>query len=209
MLYGISITALGDSFSIVGTIDSLAINSRLHTKAVSNDSLKPGEFHGVLSKHGVLSLPAHQQFVSCSQMTNTMTARIYELIISLPIGKRGIGDTWSDTVSSISCHGRTPITQQTVRQFTIKMFTTWHAHSVVKIDRLSNIIFTGASTGANTHLSAKGSGSGEATLVIDRTTSILLESNSHAKSTLTITTSRGEFPFTQLTSTYIGAKPDL
>jgi hypothetical protein len=93
-----------------------------------------------------------------------------------------------------------------IREFEVTEFTTWHQQSVVEVRRLTSITFKGASSETNTHLSADGSGSGEATLVIDRNTAVLLESISHTKSTLTIVTSRGAFPFTQATSTFITTK---
>ena len=201
--YKISITSLNDSFSLLGTIDSLTINSRLHTKNASADSLKADEFHGVISKQGRLVPSSEEKLLNCSRTSNAMVSRVYELVIPYSIATVKVGDTWSDTVSNTACHGRTPLTQQSIRIFKVINFAKWHEQSAVEIQRNSQIVFTGASTETNTHLSAKGSGTSESTLIIDQTSASLLESSGNTKSTLVITTSRGEFPFTQFTSTHI------
>jgi hypothetical protein len=203
MTYSVNIVPAQDSFSVVGTVDSSTINSRLQTRALSTDSTNINEFHGALSTQGKLQSTVQLQSAGCSSTSNSTASRIYELILPYPKDTVRIGDKWSDTVSSTSCHGRTPLTQRTIREFEIKEFTTWHQRSAVEVQRLASITFAGASSETNTHLSASGSGSGEATLLIDRNTGALLESVAHTKSMLTIVTSRGEFPFTQVTSTHI------
>jgi hypothetical protein len=206
MIYSVIIAPSGDSYSVVGKVDSSTINSRLQTRAVSSDTVSVNTFRGALSGRGELQSSSILQPTSCSSASNAATTRIYELILPYPKDKIKVGDKWSDTLSITSCHGRTPLTQHMIREFEVTKFTTWRQHSVVEVRRLTSITFSGASSETNTHLSADGSGSGEATLVIDRNTSELLESISHTKSTLKIVTSRGAFPFTQTNSTYITTK---
>jgi len=203
MHYSVAIGPIGDSFSISGTVDSSTVNSQLRVKPQLRDSTKVDEIHGVLTKQGRLQLASQEQLLSCSSSRATMTSRIYEFVIPYPKERFSIGDKWTDTVSSTNCHGRTPLTQQIIRQFQVKQFTTWHEHNAVEVQRQTSIIFAGASSEPNTHLQANGSGSSDAILFFDRKTALLLESNSRTKSTLTIVTTRGAFPFTQLTSTHI------
>jgi hypothetical protein len=206
MIYSVIISPSGDSYSVTGKVDSSTINSRLQMTGISSDTTSINIFHGILSRRGELQLSSGEQPTNCSSSSNAATTRIYELILPYLTDKIKIGDKWSDTLSITSCHGRTPLTQRMVREFEVTKFTTWHQQSVVEVRRLTSITFTGTSSETNTHLSANGSGSGEATLVIDRNTAALLESVSHTKSMLTIVTSRGAFPFTQTTSTYITTK---
>jgi hypothetical protein len=203
MHYSLAIGPIGDSFSISGTVDSSTVNSQLRIKPQVRDSTKIDEIRGVLTKQGQLRLGSQERLLSCSSTSVSMTSRIYELVIPYPKEQLRIGDKWSDTVSNTNCHGRTPLTQQIIREFQVKQFTTWHEHTAVEVLRQTNIVFAGASSEPNTHLQANGSGSGSATLFMDRKTAVLLESNSQTKSTLIIVTSRGAFPFTQLTSTHI------
>ena len=206
MIYSVIITPSVDSFLISGKVDSSTINSRLQTKVASRDSAKSDNFHGVLSKQGGLISSSKFHPESCLRSSNAAASRIYELILPHPEDRIKIGDKWTDTISSTNCHGRTPLIQQIIRKFEVKEFTTWHQQKAVEVRRVVAITFIGTSTETNTHLSASGSGFGEATLLIDRSTAALLESNSHTRSIFTIVTSRGEFPFTQLTSTYITRK---
>jgi len=206
MSYTITIGATGDSFSVSGKVDSSTINSRLRTKAQAGDTTKIVELQATLTRKGEFRPQTRQQLLSCSSSSNSTTSRIYELIVPYPKDKIQIGDNWTDTVSNTDCHGKTPLTQKTIREFEVKAFTPWHDRDAVEVQRTVNIIFTGVSTDPNTHLQATGSGSGEATLFLDRKTARLLESNGQTKSTVMIVTSRGQFPFTQLTSTHITAR---
>lgn len=203
MNYSLAVKAIGDSFLIAGRYDSLRINSQLRAYVQDGDSATAAEVHGLLTKRSELELIPEHSTPVCSSSSNSMLSRIHELIIPYPAGKFEIGTIWSDTVSTRNCHGKTPFSQQMIRQFEVKSFTTWQGREVVEIQRLVSSTFTGISTGTNSHLQATGSGSGIATLILDRKTAVLLESNSQTKSSLTITTSRGEFPFTQLISTHI------
>ena len=203
MYYSLAIGPIGDSFSILGIVDSSTVDSQLRTKPQKRDSTNFDEIQGVITKQGHLQLESREQSNSCSSSSASTTSRIYELVIPYPKEQLSIGDKWSDTVSSTNCHGRTPLTQQIIREFQVKQFTTWHEHNAVEVQRQSNISFSGSSSEPNTHLQANGFGSGSATLLMDRTTAVLLESNSQTKSTLTIVTSRGAFPFSQSTSTHI------
>ena len=203
MSYSIAIGTLGDSFSIFGKVDSSRVSSQIQTRAQIHDSMKIAEIHGILTSHGEIELSSPEQFMSCSSSSNSTATRVYELIVPYPKKQLNTGARWSDTVSTTNCHGKTPLTQQMIRQFQVKGFTIRHDREAVEIQRLTNTIFSGTSSESNTHLQASGSGSGDATLFLDRTTAVLLESDSQTKSSLTIVTSRGAFPFTQLTSTHI------
>jgi hypothetical protein len=201
--YSLTISPLGDSFSISGRVDSSKINSQIKARAKVGDSTSVETFYGVLTKQDKLNVVPGQQILSCSSSSNAMLSRVYELIIPYSTNTLRVGDKWSDTVSTTSCHGKTPLTQQIVREFEVGEFTTWQDRSAVKIQRSSISTFTGASSDANNHLEATGSGSSTATLFIDRNTSILLESRAQTKSMIKILSSRGQFPFTQMTSTHI------
>ena len=204
--YTVAATASGDSLVVFGKIDSLTINSRIHAKQITKDSTQSDQFRGALSKQGELRQEHQPQALSCSSTSTSLASRIYEIITPYLKPKVKIGDVWSDTISNTTCHGRTPLTQQTIRQFEVKGFTTWQDRPAVQIQRRTAITFTGSSTETNTHLSTSGSGSGEAMLLIDRVTSTLLESTGQNKSTLMISTSRGQFPFTQSSFTHIIVK---
>jgi len=206
MNYSVIISPAADSFSVAGKVDSSTINSRLQTRTTKGDSTQTSEFHGALSKRGELRTSSQQRSPDCSSSSNSAASRIYELILPYPKDRIKVGDRWSDTVSSTSCHGRTPLTQRVIRDFEVKQFLTWHEQNAVEVKRLAAMTFSGASSETNTHLKTSGSGSGEATLLIDRNTAALLESSSQTKSMLTVVTSRGEFPFTQVTSTHITIK---
>ena len=207
MNYDITIEPLADSFGISGRIDSVSVKSQVHPITNSSDSTKKLlELHETLSRNGNIHLRAHEKVTDCSMVSTSMISRIYEIVIPFPSSKLKLGDKWTDTVSTTSCHGRTPITQQTVRRFEVASFTTWRETSAVEIHRFAANTFTGSSMETNTHLSANGTGSSNATLFINRKTGSLLESNSQSNSILTIVTSRGQFPFTQLISTHIIAR---
>jgi hypothetical protein len=200
--YSVAIEPAGDFFAISAKVDSVTLNSPLQTKAQLRDSTTSIELHGVLTKLGQLKFDSQNRTSSCSSSSSSTALRIYEIIIPYPRKELKIGDKWSDTVSTTSCHGKTPLIQETIREFEIRAFSMWKQHMAVEIQRITNTTFVSTSTDSNTHLQANGSGSGTTTLFFDRKSAGLLESNGQTKSVLMIVTSRGQFPFTQLLSTH-------
>ena len=205
-IYSLSIDTMGDSAVLVGKVDSAMTNSPLARKNSSATTAQIKEVHGIFSARGQLRLAMKDSLLICSSSSNPIDSRIYELI--LPVRQEGlkIGDSWTDTISITNCHGKTPVDQRVIRNFTVNQFTTWNDRPAVEIARNSSFTFTGTVTDPNSHLSTHGTGTGTATMYFDRKTASLLESNSQTESTVVVITSRGEFPFIQHTISQIVSK---
>ena len=206
MIYSLSIDRSRDSIVLMGKVDSAIIDSRIPRRNPFANIAKDKEFHAILSIRGQLISAAKDSSSACSSSSSPTISPIYELILPVRQEELKIGDKWMDTVSSTSCHGRTPLIQQVIRTFEVKQFTTHDNQSTVEIVRNSSITFAGTTTDPGSQLSARGSGTAITTMIFDQSTATLLESNSQIESALTVITSRGKFPFTQHTISHIISK---
>jgi hypothetical protein len=202
ILYSLSVTSVGDSFALTSRIDSVAISTQLHVKG-SSDTGRVSEFHVMISNRGRLTIKPEQGTVTCTGASISAVSRISELIISFPTSRLKTGDKWTDTASTISCHGKIPLIQHATREYELVDLSSCLQRSAVKVRRTVFDTFTGSSTESNNHLSANGSGTSTSVLCLQRDTGALLESNTQSRSDLTVVTTRGTFPFIQNTNTHI------
>jgi hypothetical protein len=196
--------SIADSDSVLilsGRIDSLFVNSRLSRKQ-SFDAGEQLELHGVLSTQGHFSETGTAASATCTGTTVSPASRLSELVLIFPTEAIKVGDKWSDTTVTTVCHGKIPLTQVMVRNYQL-MDPSGCQQRAARVQRTISDSLSGASPEDNNHLSASGSGTGSSILCLDRDTGVLLESNGQSHLELTITTSRGKFPFTQNTSTHI------
>ena len=203
-IYSIAIAKGGQSFTMIGRVDSSMLSSSLHTKN-SADSTQSTEFKAFLSElNRMTSLP--KQLVTCAQGSNPAMTRVFDLIISYPTSDAKVGDKWTDTISTTTCHGKTLLLQTTVREFRLLAFTPWKQRDAVQLQRSNTMMFSSLSEKPDDHLTASGSGSGSAVIYAERRTGFLLQSDGTSQTKLTISTTRGTFPFTQSTNTHIQLK---
>jgi len=200
ILYTISLQDSSGSLAVQGRVDSLFLSSHLSRKSTT-DTSQGAEVHGVVSKSGhttqisITSTP-------CTGTNASPVLRINELLIPLPMYSIKVGDKWSDTLSTTICRGRIPIAQVAERDYELLDLSSCPSGGV-RVRQTVVSTFTGSSPEGTNHLSASGSGTGSSTLCIDRSTGVLLESHGQSELQLTVTTTRGIFPFTQKNSTRI------
>jgi hypothetical protein len=203
MIYTMELADSNNVIVVTGHSDSVIISSRLSNKPASNTS--GTVFHGLVSKQGHFMAVREIAPSSCTGSSTQDPSRIAELLVALPNYPLNVGAKWSDTSSTTTCHGKIPLQQTAVRNYELLDMTSCQ-DGAVKIQRLVVDIFTGSSTESNNHLSATGSGTATSILCLERTTGMLLEGSGHAELQLTVTTTRGVFPFTQRTTTHIEAR---
>ena len=201
MHYTMGVTDSGGTLFITGQVDSLLVNSRLPGK-VKTDTSVTVTFHNSISKRGHLGAVASVDEKNCTGGNAFPVSRISELVITLPVHSLKVGDRWSDTSSTTTCHGKIPLMHRAVREYELVDLTSCN-HDGVRVQRVVSDTFTGSSTESTNHLSASGSGTSRSILCLDRNTGILLTSDGQSRIELVVTTTRGVFPFTQKTSTHI------
>jgi hypothetical protein len=204
MIYTISITDTAGAFLLVGHIDSLFVNSRLSTKP-NTDISRTAEVHAFISRQGQVGTVSNIAPARCAGGTTFPTSRLSELLTVLPGHPIKVGDTWSDTSSTTTCHGKIPLTQRAVQQYELLDFSSCQGGGV-KVRRTVSETMAGASAESTNHLSAIGSGTAISILCLERNTGVLLSSDGESHLDLTVMTIRGVFPFTQKTNTHIEAQ---
>lgn len=208
VFYSITINSSGGR-DILGTITSVLDSSKINSSIPRrnfDDSTHHQNFNASLTRTNQIVGPESKASPSCSGNNTLIATRLFELIPSYPQHAVKAGDKWSDTVRSISYHGKILMKQQVFRQYELLDFTQWEGRDVVKISQHLTMIFTTLAKETNNSLSAAGAGSSAAILYLARENGLLLNSDSHSHSELIITTSRGTFPFIQNTVTHITAQ---
>jgi hypothetical protein len=202
MMYSISVTDIGNSFSLDSHVESLTVSAQVPLKSTS-DTGRVSEFHTTLSRQDRLAITPEKAGMACTGASTSALSRVGELILSFTVTPLKVGDKWADTVSSISCHGKIPLRQQAIREYELLDLYSCLQRGAVKVRRTVADTFTGTSTESNNHLSASGSGTSTSILCLQRDTGMLIESNGQSHSDLTVVTIRGTFPFSQDIHTHI------
>lgn len=205
-LYSITLTSSNDSFVLTGRTESRSTNAHEHTSKSVADTATLLEFHAAVSRSGRVASLAGNNASTCGEGVDPVVTRIFELAVFYPARRLKVGDRWADTISVTTCRGKTSLVQKTIRQYELVQFETWRGHDTAKIQRSSSSVFTGASIDSKNHLSTSGSGSSETTIHTDRFTGSLLESDSQSHSMLSISTTRGTYPFSQTIATHVEAQ---
>jgi hypothetical protein len=200
-IYTMSIADSDNSLLVTGHVDSLLVNSRLPRKA-HTDTGAVREFSGLISRQGRLVRVTDIAPTACTGGSVSPLSRLTELLTFLPAHPVTIGDKWSDTTSTTICHGKIPLTQTAVREYELLDLSSCQ-RAGAKIRRIVSDVFAGSSSETSNHLSASGSGTASSILCLDQATGVLLSSDGQSRLELTVTTTRGVFPFTQNTSTHI------
>jgi hypothetical protein len=200
-IYALSIADSENVFILTSRIDSLSVNSHLPTKKTGENN-ELVEVRGVLSGQGHFTAAAAVAPAPCTGTDLSPSSRLQELLITLPLGAIRVGDKWSDTSSTTTCHGKIPLTQVLVRNYELMKSSTCQP-GTVQIHRIVSNSLTSSSAESKNYLGASGFGTATSVLCLDRNTGVLLESNGQSHLELIVTTSRGKFPFTQNTTTHI------
>jgi hypothetical protein len=200
--YSIHISALGDSLRFAAKQDSVITTSQFPLSRVTSNVRATGIFHGILSVTGQISSLTEDSIPSCSEGIAPAGVRVYDLIIGYPTKMLGVGDEWSDTVSTTVCRGKTLLTQQAIRTYRILGFTTWRQHPAVAIKRGVTSILSTNSKQTQIELGVNGSGTNSGVIYTDRATGILFQNDTELQSTLTISTTRGVFQFNEVAKTH-------
>jgi hypothetical protein len=202
MIYSLSLSERGELFDITAHVDSLSITSQLPGKN-THDTSQTSNFHTSISRQGHSTIFLQPEKIACTATTASASSRLDELIVSLPPISLKTGDKWTDTVSSISCHGKIPLIQQAVRDYELLDISSCLQQDAVKVRRTISETFTGSSAEDKNHLSASGSGTATATLCLQRKSGTILKSDADSRLDLVVITTRGSFPFTQNVHTHV------
>lgn len=189
-IYRLSIVP-GSSPSIQLHIDSTAAE----TKAL--------DLTATVSTHGqIINLEATQS-ASCKGGIDSRYVRLFDLLAPPPSSSIGVESHWTDTSTVVVCHGKTPLKQQIIHHYTLLGERSWQRKHTLEIQRATEIDINGVELDSRNPITVKGNGSGIAKLLIDPETGLVLQSSSTSDLSLSVTTSRGIFPFQQHSTTEI------
>ena len=199
-VYSVSILDSSNVFLVDAQVDSFYINT--NPRKNNTDTTKTAGFHSRIGADGKVAGVLVSTPISCSDATNSSVGRLGEVRVVVPRVAAKAGDKWADTSSTTICHGRIPLLHHAVREYELVDLLSCQPGNGVKVRRVVTDSFT-SSTESSNHLSASGSGSGTSVLCLQRDSGMVITSDGQSRLDLTVTTSRGTFPFTQNTSTHI------
>jgi hypothetical protein len=197
--YLLTYSTKADSFLLATKVESLTTNSHdfgVSSSRVRTDTNMTQLSHTTISINGHIGTITQQLPSQCPGGIDPFAARIFELTISYPKNRIRVGDEWTDTISTTTCRGKTAVFQQSERHYKLLELSS-SAPASAKIQRDVRTTFTGTAGESSSHPTATGSGTSSATIYTDLITGSISRSVTHAQSTLTITTPRGTYPFTQ------------
>lgn len=200
-IYTISITDTARLLTLSAHIDSIIIINQ-HSTKVLIDTSNTSRLHTILSNRGHFST-SNKTALTCAATNISILPRISELVIPLPPTQMNIGEKWTDTATVTTCYGKIPLIETNIREYELLDLITCQQYDAITLHRTVLSSLSGLSVEGVNHLTASGKGIGSTTLCLQRNTGILLKSNGDSRLDLTVTTSRGTFPFTQKTSTQV------
>lgn len=206
MIYSITTTDSNNTLVLTGHVDSLHVNSNLSTRA-KPDTATTINLHMVTSKQGQLLSSPTEFAQNCSAINSPGLSRISELLIPLPVHATKVDNKWTDTLSIITCHGKIPLRHTMRREYELlDLSSSCQQPSGVQVRRIVTDTLTGSSTEANNHITANGFGTATSILCLEQKTGMLLTGDQQSHLELTVTTTRGVFPFTQNSNTHIALR---
>ena len=188
---------VGDSAVLQARVDSLFVSAHTSMVRTTFDSSLSQTFQATLSPTGKVQTIDGAISNSCVGGQDPVASRIFDFTVNYPQHRIKDGDKWADTTHITTCRGKTPLRQESTRQYELLGRIALPTSSAMKIQRITSTRFLGAGTNIRNHLEINGSGTGATTLYIDDVTGFLLSANGTSTSTLTVSTNRGSYSFIQ------------
>ncbi len=181
----------------------LTVDLRLDSISTDSTNSMPSQMQPKV--HATATLSARGQIVdlhsttpiSCQGGMDPRFVRLSELIILLPPNPVVIGNEWADTSTSIICHGRIALKQYVVRNYRLLSALSLQNRPVVQLQRTASVKTEGVPADSTNSIVTSGTGSSSTILFVDQDTGELLKSTGTSDLFLSVTTSRGIFPFQQ------------
>jgi hypothetical protein len=184
------------AFNLTGTVDSVAVSTGDGIPQPSIGTNAPPHFSAELSAAGQLTNLRSDAITSCQHGIDPLTATLQALIVPLP-ATISIGTSWRDTVSTITCRGRVPISTTAIRHYRILGDTSWQAQPALRIYRVDSLTIESRPDPGSAELTVRGSGNGAATLYVATGTGLLITARSNGSTQLTVATGQSVLPFRQ------------
>jgi hypothetical protein len=194
----------GPAFQLTGSVDSVTVTipERIPTPTAGSTS-KP-HFQGAMAADGhVLSLSSNAT-TSCTNATDPLSAAAALLFVALP-GGISPAQSWTDSVTTITCRGRMPLITTAIRQYKATTDTVWNGQPALLITRTDSLTIGSrpdstadslvVHSDSNDMMEATGTGRGDFTLYVDPRTGVLLEATGANRTDILVTTASSRFPF--------------
>jgi hypothetical protein len=198
------------TFELTGSVDSVAVTTpeRVPTPTAGSNS-KP-HFQATLAADGQLFALSSYSTTPCAQASVPLSAAATMLFVTLPPAIAP-NESWSDTVSTVTCRGRMPVVATATRHYSVLGDTVWEGRAALLIARVDSLKIesrpdstrdttsdttrhTMRDTTAET-MKAAGTGRADFMLYVDPSSGVLLQATGKSHTEILVTTGHSAFPF--------------
>jgi hypothetical protein len=195
------------AFQLTGSVDSVAVTipERIPTPTAGSNS-KP-RFHGALAADGHVIDLVSDATTSCRDAVDPLSAAATSLFIALPAGISP-KQSWSDTVTTVTCRGRMPLVATVTRHYTAITDTVWGGRAALLITRHDSLDIrnrpdsisqamaeSGSVLDTTQQMTAAGVGRSDFTVYVDPGTGLLLAAIGVTHTEILVTTGSSRYPF--------------
>ena len=189
------------AFAVTGSVDSVTVSTPERVPTPTAGSNSNPHFQAALAADGQLISLTSNATTPCQGATDPLSAAASMLFVTLPAAISP-QESWSDTVSTVTCRGRMPMIATTTRQYRAVTDTVWRGRPALLLTRTDSLdiesrsdsgsIGTTDSTGS---MKATGKGHAAFTLYVDPRSGVLLEAAGRSHTDILVTTGNSSFPF--------------
>lgn len=209
VLYTVSVEPMSASnggssaFRLTGSVDSVAVTIPERIPSSTAGSNSRPRFQGAMAANGHVTALASDATTACQDAIDPLSAAATSLFIALP-EKISPNESWTDTVSTVTCRGRIALITTATRQYKAITDTLWRGRAALLLTRHDSLaIRSRADSSADTTIAADttdtmaatGSGHGDFTLYVDPTSGVLFEATGTSHTEILVTTLESRFPF--------------
>jgi hypothetical protein len=189
--YSISTARVPDTLLITGSVTEFSVTSNV-PEADKIDISSPVSFTGKLTSHDLLIQTSGnnqlQDFTNCENPASTSLKVLQRNVFVLPLELR-TAQTWTDSISSVTCAGTLPVISTVIRAFTVAGLTEIEGSRAILINQNERTFSEGEGSQGQHRISIQGEGSTSGRVYIDPDSGVLLASSFTNKTTLSIQSS--------------------
>lgn len=198
--YSLRFDRTDESVPATGQIDQFLIQTGGRIGSTTQPDL-PLPFSGSVTKRQITLSPVNQPQTASSSMTcpnfwSTAISGVRRNVFLVP-SQMTRGMIWADTVSSMTCHGLTPVSLINSYSYQVIGEVDRQGSSAILIERTGATSSSGEGSDGQHRVTIDGKGTSLARFYLDKTTGTLLDAEDDQKTRVTITSSGRSQIFTQ------------
>lgn len=190
--FTLRLTEVNRTVTIRGSVNQFTVSAGIRVGS-SNQLTFPINFAGTVTegRFSLWLINQGQTSLNTSSCSNLSLSAITNIRRAIFISPREISHetAWTDTITTVSCHGMIPLTFTTIQTFRPIREVNHNGTRSILIEHTERNIFTGEGPQSQHRVTLRGTGAGSGTSYLDLTTGEVLKSINNWRTELTINSS--------------------